>query len=99
MFLHFLEAFLHPVFHNSGMSGFSVFLHASPIDFNTTGTTVQPQRLSDIMTLLLLLLPSLLGSLVSGSVDKDLDHRGVQQSLSLFNWQRTTFTVISDREV
>lgn len=56
------------------------------------------QRLGDIMTLLLLL-PSLLGSLVSGSVDKDLDHRGVQQSLSLFNWQRTTFTVISDREV
>lgn len=97
MFLHFLEAFLRPVFHNSGMSGFSAFLHASPIDFNTTGTTVQPQRLCDIMTLLLL--PSLLGSLVSGSVDNVLDHRGVQQSLSLVNWQRTTFTVISDREV
>lgn len=97
MFLHFLEAFLRPVFHNSGMSGFSAFLHASPIDFNTTGTTVRLQRLSDMMTLLLL--PSLLGSLVSGSVDNVFDHRGVQQSLSLVNWQCTTFTVISDRKV
>lgn len=52
-------------------SGFSVFLHGSLIDFYKT---VRPKRLGDTTTRLLL--PPLLGSLVSVLVDHD--HRGVQ---------------------
>lgn len=38
MFFHFLKAFLDRKSYDIDMLGFSAFLHASSIDFNTAGT-------------------------------------------------------------